>query len=516
LQDKKNCALIDYFFREEYLMATTLAEKKTESLGVYILKLAIAFFFIFGFGYVVPTWSTVTELGVQAIGIFIGLVFLFTTGFSLAGASLLGLFGILLTGYKNASGLIAATLGSSTVFQLILMYAMIYGINKTGAGEVVAKWLITRKFTKGKPLAFTLMFFIACAVCGAFIGVTGTVLFTYAIIDAIAANLGYEKSSRWYKLMLLGTFTVSSVGSAALPFKGIALIIFGAMNSGFSSSGIEVTFGAYLVDSIIFTIIFAVAYSLCMKTIFRADMSKLKNFDPSSMENLQNIRFNREQLYICVGFLVAVLYTVVIMVIPTGTVFYQKLNSITFALWLMFIIAILSFVRIDGKPFFSPEKCLTGGITWGIVLAVCAFSVVGGMLSEDLAGIKEWLTLILNPIFGNMAFPVFMLIMVFVTTLITNFFSNTATGLIIASISSPFIISYSQSIGVSPTGVCAALVLAANFAYLTMAASGTAPLFLAHEVINKDSKFVYSYGVYTFFLFVILNTIVFTILSYIF
>lgn len=497
-------------------MATTLAEKKTDSLAVYLLKLVIAFFFIFGFSYVVPTWSTVTELGVKSIGIFIGLIFLFTSGFSLAGASMLGLFAILLTGYKTAPGLISSTIGSSMVFQLMLMYAIIFGVNKTGAGEVVAKWLISRKFTKGKPLAFTLMFFIACAVCGAFIGVTGTVLFTYAIIDATAASLGYDKSSRWYKLMLLGTFTVSSVGSAALPFKGIALLIFGAMNSGFQGSGIDVTFGGYLVASIIFAIIYAVAYSLCMKTIFRADMSKLKNFDPATMENLQNIRFNREQLYICLAFLIAILYTVVMMIIPKSAAIYEKLNSITFALWLMFIIAILSFIRIDKKPFFSPERCLTGGVTWGIVLAVCVFSLVGGMLSDDQSGIKAWLTQVLNPIFGNMAFPFFMLIMIFVTTLITNFFSNTATGLIIASISSPFIISYSQSIGISPTGVCVALVLAANFAFLTMAASGTAPLFLGHESINKDNKFVWTYGVYTFFLFVILAAIVFTILAYIF
>lgn len=116
-----------------------MSEKKRESTSVYYLKLIIGLFLMFGFGHICPTWGGITQVGVMALGIFIGVVFLIVTGYGLVMPSLVGMFALLLTGFYSSNAMIAATTGSATVFQLILVYALCQAVVECGAGEVMAK-----------------------------------------------------------------------------------------------------------------------------------------------------------------------------------------------------------------------------------------------------------------------------------------------------------------------------------------------------------------------------------------
>lgn len=49
---------------------------KKQTYTAYIVKLLVGLFFIFVFGRVCPPWGGITQTGIQAIGIFFGLIFL--------------------------------------------------------------------------------------------------------------------------------------------------------------------------------------------------------------------------------------------------------------------------------------------------------------------------------------------------------------------------------------------------------------------------------------------------------
>ena len=76
------------------------------------IHLIISLFFMFVFGLICPAWSTLTPLGVKAIGIFIGGVWMIATGFGMVAPSLLIMFAIVLTGFQSGKDIITSTLGS--------------------------------------------------------------------------------------------------------------------------------------------------------------------------------------------------------------------------------------------------------------------------------------------------------------------------------------------------------------------------------------------------------------------
>lgn len=477
--------------------------------------LAIGLFLIFGFGAVAPTWSLVTRTGVQGIGIFVGVVFLTCTNFGLIMPALLGMFSIILTGYMSSKELIAATFGTSTIYQLILIYCLCQGINSSGAGQVIARWLISRKFAQGRPMVFTLMFLMACVFGGIFIGTTGTILFSYTILKATRDALGYESNSKWFKLMLMGCYTASCAGSPVLPFKGLALVIFGNVSAGLETAGIQVNYGAYMLSAAVMAILYTGFYALLLRFVFRVDMSKLKNFDINAMEGVGQTKLTPQQAIVLLGFTIGIAYTIVMIFLPESMPGYETIKGIGQCIWFSVVVAVLSIIRVDGQPVFEAKKCFRDGVTWDVVLAVCIFSVLGGMLSSADAGIQDWLNLILGPVFGGMPFLLFMIILIGATVIITNFFSNTATGLIIGTIASPFLLTYVQNDGINSSVVGAGLVSAAMFAYLTMAASGTAPLFLGEEAISSDPGFVWKNGTILILIYILFASIVFTFFSYI-
>ena len=172
-------------------------------------------------------------------------------------------------------------------------------------------------------------------------------------------------------------------------------------------------------------------------------------------------------------------------------------------------------LREDGKPLLNEEKTFRGGISWGIVLAVCIFNVIGSMLANPELGVRGWLNSVLEPVFSGLPFPVFMLLICFVSTIATNLFANAAVGLIVGTLTMPFAITYSQTIGINPTVYGAAVTMSAMFSFMTMAAAGYVPLFLTRPCIQKNQKFLWGVGGSTFIGGILLMTIVFTVLAYI-
>ena len=150
------------------------------------------------------------------------------------------------------------------------------------------------------------------------------------------------------------------------------------------------------------------------------------------------------------------------------------------------------------------------GANWGFITTVGIFSLLGGALTAEELGIKAWLTSIMGPVFSNMSWPLFVLMIVLVCTIVTNFFSNMATGVIVASLTAPFVAAFAnQGINVSVVG--AAIAYSSMFAFMTYAAAGPAPLLLGRKGITN--KFIWSKGLLATVLYIIVATVVFSIMG---
>ena len=66
-----------------------------------------ALLMMFVFGYVCPTWSTVTPVGLKVLGAFIGWLILVIAGKGMVIASCLAFFAFALSGYQTPAELLA-------------------------------------------------------------------------------------------------------------------------------------------------------------------------------------------------------------------------------------------------------------------------------------------------------------------------------------------------------------------------------------------------------------------------
>ena len=488
---------------------------KKQTYTAYIVKLLVGLFFIFVFGRVCPPWGGITQTGIQAIGIFFGLIFLLSNSeFGLILPSLLGFLAVLLTDAYPPSSLMAATFGNSTVVQIIFAYVLCQTIISTGAGEFISKWLLTRKVLRGKPYLFCFVFFFAAWVMGAFAKIGG-IVFVLALLDSLIDNLGYEKEGSFNRWMSLGSFVSACIGMALIPFQGLPLVIFGAILSAMAQSGIVLNYAVYMLSIIVFSMAFIVLFALTMKAC-RVDADKLRAFDVSRISGEQGgkLRMTRKQVLACLIFLFAIAYSVVMAFLPADSPLGQALSTFDQCTWFILALVIFFLLREDGKPLLNEEQTFRSSISWGIVLAVCIFNVIGGMLANPELGVRGWLNALMEPIFTGLPFPVFMLLICFVSTICTNVFANAAVGLIVGTLTMPFAITYGDTIGINVTVYGAAVTMSAMFSFMTMASAGYVPLFLTRPCIQKNQKFLWGVGGGTCLGGILLMTVLFTALAY--
>jgi len=494
---------------------TASAPQKTMSTRKYLIYLVIGLFFMFVFGYICPTWGPVTRTGVNAISIFAATLFMVTTGFGLIIPSMLAMFAITLTNYTSVGGIISSTFGSTSLYQLFLVYVLCTGITQSGAGDVFARWMLSRKFVNGKPVLFTMVFMITICLFASLVGASGSLLFSFTLIDSICEALGYGPHSQFKKVYVLGAMISSSIGSPILPFKGMGLLIFGNVSAVLKEGGLPISSGAYIASAFVFAMAFNIIFSLLIKPVFKADISKLKNADMAAIMGGGKIKMNAQQALCFWGFVIACCYSIVQLFIPQDSPIYGPFNNITQAFTFALVICILGLLRIDKKPVINVSKLFKDGIRWEVIYAYCAFSTLGSMLAADALGIKAWLTSVLDPLFGNMPFMFFVLILVAATLIITNFFSNYATAIIVSSLAMPYMLSYGQNLGVNLNVLAAAIVSAANTAYMTMGAGNMSAVFLGQECYQDNAKWIWKWGVLAAVLYIVIAWITNTLFCYI-
>ena len=232
-----------------------MAQKKQQTMASYCIKLLICLLFMFAFRYI-PGWHGITPNGMSAIGIFIGLVLMIVFNFGLIQATCLAIFAVVTTGFYTGSTVIGQTIGNNTVVQMFFIFAVCNSLIATGAGEFIAKWLLSRKWIQGKPVLFCSMLLFVGWLCGPFMGTAGLILL-YNILDYVDETLGIEHSDSFSMMIRLGCQTMCMLGMAFLPFKGIALSIFNTINNAVLEAGYQCNYALYMIASFCISLIFA-------------------------------------------------------------------------------------------------------------------------------------------------------------------------------------------------------------------------------------------------------------------
>ncbi len=493
-------------------MDTVKAKRKIDIK--HWIPILISLFLMTAFGYVVPPWGPVTQKGVAVLGVFAGTILLIVSGNGLMWPSILSFCALVWVGYAPASTLMTSFLGNATVLQLMFIMAVAAGLVSSGTANVIAKKIISSRFARKSPFLFTMALMLGFMVVGCLVNSTAGILFAFPLVDGITQVQGYKKDDEYPRFLILGCYMMVILGLAVFPHNMIISSIVATFSGSLKGTAYQFSYGLHIVIAVAVELVFIVCYVSAMRFIFRVDYSKSGSFDPTKVEGMskEDCTLTTDQKIFLSAFVIGLMQPILIMILPASNGLRKWLEMLSLPVWFALVVVVLSNIRVKGRRIFVTETIFKEGVFWYLIISVGSLLVLGGALSSKETGIQAWLTQIIGPLVKNMSWPMFVLLAVLLCSFITNFFSNLATGVIVATIMAPFAVTYmDQGINIQP--LCVGMCIASMTAYLTVAAYTTAPLLLSRE--SMPNRWIWTKGLLAIIVEIIVNTAVVSLLGYI-
>ena len=318
---------------------------------------------------------------------------------------------------------------------------------------------------------------------------------------------GVEKNSDLKRELLLGIY-IAAMGAYVLPFKGVHLSSIAIISGIMESSGLPFNNMAYLVVATLVVLAFVLVYTLFIRFVWKTDLTPLKEFDVDKMGLTEaDLKMTGKQKTLFGFMLFGIVFLLLGMALPKGSAVYDFYNKIG-STWVWIVLfAVLCLMRDrEGKPFINGVKLLQSKTMWGIVAVAGCFTICGSAIASDDLGIKAAIATVLGPILGNASWPIMVILCVAVSTIFTNFTNGMPVSFTINAICIPLACTMQMEGRGNATILGVATILASMCAFLTNGAIAYAPILLGRE--EMTSKFIFTKGVVTNILFIVLASLI--------
>lgn len=460
-----------------------ISKSVTYYLNVFVfLAIPLVFFLL-------PPVAPLTAVGMKVVGVFICLLYGWTT-IGLIWPSIYGLLMLTFTGYAaNFNAVLAQSFGNSTTVLLIFMLAFSGLIEYAGVSKFISMWFITRKAVKGKPWLFSFAFLFSIYILGSLTSGTPSVLLGWGLLSGICAAVGYQPGEPLPKFLFFGVLIAGPLGMDLFPFKPVSVV---ALTVYTNMTGLEMNYAAYIACAFILDTLILTGFTLFGKFIIKPEISRLSDIDLDKLDAQEVLTLRKDQKVV-LGLTAFLLIALVLpSFLPKAWLITQIFNKWGTTGTIMLVMMILVLLRIDGKPLCNFNQVAKIGISWDAIMLTSAVLFVTGALANDATGFIPFFTGLLTPVLEGQSAIVFMLLLMLVATIFTNFCSNAGT----ASSISPIALASAGLVGANPALLIIFVIKCCHLAYFTPAASPATALCIA----NKnwiDQKTILHYGLVT-------------------
>ncbi len=466
-------------------------QKKTVS-PAYIIKVAIVFLLMFGFGSLPPIGG-LEKLGMQVLGIFLGLIFAWiSVGFTWPSlAAVLALYSI---GYTTIPKAIASGFGADlTIFvMLILIYTRF--LFKSGLCDRISYWILSRKFAVKSPWLLIGALFLVAWLLSALSYVYPAMYLCWEIFYKMSDDLEYEKKDTFVQTMVFGIGLAALAGYVALPTKAVQIAVMGALST-LTDGAMVISFGHYVLFMVPISLLCIGIWMLVMKFILKTDVSKLRSMDEAYFAEHRNDKFNKREKIALASVILLIILLCLPSILPKGTAIFTLINGLGMNGCLFIVLILLLVGTYEGTPIMNfDEIANSGGMNWNVILMFAGLNPIIAAIKDENVGIVRLITENLNPVLEAMGPTMFVIASLVITYVLTQFFANlTVSGVLV-----PIILTLGLSMGVNVYLLTLLMCFTANWAMLTPAGSATMGTIFANE--RLDGKNGYFYGVLAFVL----------------
>lgn len=393
--------------------------------GHSIITLAI----MGGFKFIVPAADPLTPLGVEILGIFMGMVYGWLVVGDLIWPSIAGMIFLGLSDYSTVVDAFASGFGNNTVLLILFFFLFTNIINSAGIIEYVAQWILSRKFAYGRPWVLALLLMLAAVVAFFMVSATAACLVMIPLIKTISFLYGFKPGDKWPMLMLGGLIYVGSTSYMLLPYKTLPLVVF----AGYEAvTGETIAYLPYLLIALAATGVAIILFLLMCKFVFRPDVSNIVNCKVSFEKNAE---LSEYQKFVFLFFAVTLGLLMISNIIP-GSVFpFSILKEIGSTGILA--AAVMFYLACQLKEGQTINELFSKNISWNIIFLMAAAMSISDAFMSDQTGITEWMTSVIVPLVQGTNSVVFIIIVCVICCIFTNLAHNLTAGAILTPIILP-------------------------------------------------------------------------------
>ncbi len=410
--------------------------------------------------FLVPAKNGLTDEGVRMLAVFLPTIYLWLT----CGTSWTSLLSVtvavllMVTQGMGAYGTLWGNICAAAVIPFLMVATV---VEESGAFEWIVKWIISRKFIHGRPTLFMIMFTVAMVVISIFTAPQVVAVLFFKLLADVTTSIGYTKEDGFYKSQGLLIGWISQISDGILIWGRPYLLTMVAIVVGLGFD--KFTAMTYFKFAIIYLVIVAILAMLIVKLWMKPDVSKFKNFDDAAMRAELKANPINKQGKVALGGMATILISYILAYCSFLGPVANYFSGITIAAAVTFVCAILCVITVDGKPVMDFNKA-AAKVPWGMIVFLGAIMFYAGAVGGEQYGISACLQNVLGPIVSNIPMMVAIILGLAVASILTNFCSNSVSGVVVCSSFVPALLSI--------PGVNQAQVLA--FACGVIAICGTA------------------------------------------
>lgn len=438
---------------------------------------------MFGIGFIPPI-EPITQIGMQVGGVFIGLLYLWTT-VGILWPSLLGLGALALCDCANITDVLAASFGNSVTILMIFILALVGVIEMAGIPDYIIQYIMTRKIIEGHPWLFTIIILIGTYITAVMAAIVAAFLF-WSILYKLFDNIGYKKGDKYPKLLLFGVAYATCLGTFLMPFQGMGLLLTGTMQSVIVDSTLP--YFSYILVNLLLSIISIFIYVLAMRFIFKTDVSLLSNIKTEMFHENELPPMTRLQKFLAFYLVFMIIALLLPSFLPKSWLISQKLNSLGSAGIILILFAILCIIRVNNKDLVDFRTLAQKKIAWELVFLTAMALAISGYLTKPETGISDLLTQFLNPIFLDKNSTMFIFLLCLLAVLLTNIANNGVIAMLIMALSCLYVGNYQMN----PAIVVILLSYCTNIAFLLPASSMFGAIVHGNEWLNSKDIYIYA------------------------
>lgn len=478
-----------------------LIQKKHQSPVLYYGIVAVCVALMFLGRFIPPFAPEITPVGMGVLGVFLGVVILWSTVGGSIWPSLLGIVALGCSGYMNINGVVGASLGSFMVFNMICVTAMIAALTSTGADEKMASWLISRKAWEGRPYLFTFAFLFSFFLISALTTSFAMIFVCWTILRKMAQEVGVTMRHPYFVAMTIYSVIVTSLGEFVIPFKAWQYAL---VNAFVSNAGTQVNFGVYIVTTFVLGIVAMIILVATMKPLFRVDFGPIRNYR-SAKGGEHGLTGGQKA---------TVIVLIVSMLLSIGTNYLtgdSLIARIISALGLpgIFGLAVVILCAVkggDGQPILNFGKVMNG-IVWGPILLVGLATCLSSALTAADCGFMGFFARTLGPMLEGKSVAFVYAFIIITACVLTNVASNVGIGMMMIPISVPICVAAGCNMNVAAI-VC---IYSACYGFILPGSAAVSPLMYSNQDLNKRE--ILSYTSFAVVLYIIIGCVFFPILD---